>query len=363
MREQGSARFPFVVALDSVRTEAPVQQDDEPGAIPAQFPADSELRARIAYALARSGLFTRVLASKPPEAEDSLQPDVLLDVELRGSDFGAGHPALGPAVFSTVAWLFVGPLSWLIEDREYSEGEVELALHLSFPEALRPSDTPEWSPQIYDNVFLVQGLRLSLLERGGLGDWFANILLPPWAGDGEPEKAGARLGQKVVEFVAERCEEFFRNVDDSYLRETDAYLIQDTPSGHLLVVSRDNLVQLELSRPQSTSESVTLDSDARRDLMVGLDERPDRPDVDDLVRRSLPALARHKREWFAYEFGLPELLRMAPRGRGLIRIAVTVGDAGKRAQWTIDPGEDAWWTDVEGSDPGAPAAEVTRAPR
>lgn len=245
--------LPFIVRIDRVEVPTPDDSNDSLDgeteapvgggpAIPPRFESPEVLRERFAIVLEESGLFTKVVTSEGAEAH----PDLEIDIDITGDDFGKGSPTLGASISSTLAWLFTGHLSWLIENRQYPDSNIMLYLTIRVPDENGHME----STIIFRDDLLLNGLELNLLERADTGDWFMSILLPPWWGDGAPEVAGASLARRTVDFFASH--EVGRVVSRfplEYRNAFSSYLVHDPDGKRVIIISKEAVRQVDITGP------------------------------------------------------------------------------------------------------------------
>jgi len=247
-RVELSRALPFTVHLAEIRApqpkadagdEKPSGEDSDatPG-VPAVFSSNRELMTRrLAEALSARGLFVRVVAEERAEAP----ADLVMEVEIRGEDFGAGEIMAGGAAASTTVWLFAGPISWMIDDRQYPDSAVTMDVALR-----RPAGNEEGGqrPLFQDRLFL-KGLTLDFFERAESSDYLINILLPPWWGDGTPSVAGESLARKSLEhFVEREPDQILTRLPALYFESVQAFLVHLPEERAVVVISRPRVVQV-----------------------------------------------------------------------------------------------------------------------
>ena len=316
--------LPFIVRIDQVtippalRASSPESGDavgNDRISIPPRFDDEDELRRAIRSALDEAGVFTLVVTGEDP----GLPADLEMDVAVIGNDFGPGTADLGGAFSSTFAWLFGGHFSWLIPNRSFPDSNVKLNVWIR-----KPADEHQ-SGLYYDRLDLDR-LRLSLSERANVADWFVNILLPPWWGDGDPEIAGATLATKSVEYFAENepGEIANRLPGQHYLAE-DCFLVYDIDEDRLIIMSSRLVNQLELVVPGKEPRVFNADEMKARELVE--------KEVEE-IQASLSSMRITISAGFYYQVDLGNESYLDGDNRAqLIQIVTSVGE--REGHWTI----------------------------
>jgi hypothetical protein len=272
--------------------EATAEAEAKKGPVaPAMFDKTWEVTHELTRVLEEANVFTRIVA-----ADDKKTPvDLELEIEADGTDFGAGDPTVLGSLSSTVVWLLVGHLSWFIDNREYQDSNVSLRLSIR-PVPARPVETgtsvseaafprggeaPAVSPSaplasaaepkeakqagtkkrpsakaktapaapvraaarppdaVFQDALRLTGLRLNFIERAGVANWFINIFIPPFVGDGVPETAGQSLTHRGIEHFGEtEKERLVFSFPASYFRSTSRYLVPEPGKESVDIVSQ-----------------------------------------------------------------------------------------------------------------------------
>jgi len=237
--ERRTEPLPFVVKLNEVRIEVespvsrrgteesdwPGEGDEDDGAVetPPIFASPRELTRAIQN---EARVFTDVVTGEDPE----LPADLEFDIAITGTDFGPGQPNVGSGVFSTVAWLVGGHVSWFIDNREYSDSDVIVNA------TIRKAGQKKTDGVFQDNL-IPRSLQLNLIERANMGEWFLNILIPPVWVAGDSELAGTSLAKKLIEyFVEEEPVRIANRLPGS--DQLSSFLVYDRDNEELLIVAR-----------------------------------------------------------------------------------------------------------------------------
>ncbi|MCZ6794032.1 MAG: hypothetical protein O7J95_10510 [Planctomycetota bacterium] len=318
--------LPFSVLLREI--DPPAQSPDEMGdaSTPALFVDVGSLTRRLARSLEENGIFTRVLL----EGESDVTPDLELEITVNDYDFGPGRPTTRGAFLSTLAWMFGGPLSWFIDNREYPESRVSLLVVLrdGLPPGAGSEAASREAPEIFRDVLFLDGMQLSFLERADMSDWLWNILIPPWCGDGDPVEAGKSLVKRTETFFIDnespRILSFF---PADYVRRTFCFLGHDSRTEDLVIVS------------QQPVDGLTIRSERGEHRVLDQDEMP-RLEVAESDKETL-------RRWFRERVvGLGSdpsdryyRVPLEPWERGFVRIEALLEGGVAPTRWTIHRSE------------------------
>ncbi|MBI4603294.1 MAG: hypothetical protein HY721_15175 [Planctomycetes bacterium] len=255
--------LPFLVRLK------PVQVRSDPA--PPGFDDTETLTKDLAAALERSRIFTAVLADLPgdPDTEHlrRIPADLELEIEVTGESFGSGKPKILGALLSTLTWLLAGHLSWFIDNREYPDSS--LAMSLSIRPAARSPERREGEAgeDFFPDELRLRGLALNFLERGDMKSWLYNIVVPPWWGEGSPEKAGASLAKRSVGYFEERePDRILATFPLSYFKTTSRFLVNDPEKDRVIILSQEPVERIEIKAPRRKARA--LDADSVRALVI-----------------------------------------------------------------------------------------------
>ena len=235
--------LPFVVLVEPL-TVTP-GSDAEP-ALPLQQPQVDELHRKLAAAVRASGIFTRVLT----KAREDLPEDMVLKLGLRGNDFGEGQVMPGGAAISTFVWLVGGHLSWVIDNRSYPDAKVQLDVTLDRavdPDRRTPLGTK--GRAFFKENLSLKGLQLSFHERANADEWFLNIIVPPWWGDGDAGVASDSLVDRATErFQAEVPARILSRLPLNFQAEQRSFLVHRPETREIFLISRDRVLEIELRK-------------------------------------------------------------------------------------------------------------------
>ncbi len=261
--------LPFVVRLSTV--EIAVEQPgeaagDESGlagvAIPPRFADRARVTESIASSLRKTRLFTDVVTNDAPAA------DLILDIHIRGSDFGSGDALVIPSMLSTLTWLFVGHFSWWINDREYTRSDVvmDVAIRRARTSAadragrsvvsgdggtidvdVGSGGSDKAAAPLFEHELLIRGLRLGLIDRAGMADWFLSMVRPPWWGDGDVDRTGRSLATKAVESFADAEVPQIMSRFPERFHSWGGFLVDDVAKNRLIIASERALTGLRIS--------------------------------------------------------------------------------------------------------------------
>ena len=289
------------------------------------------LAAYLTNELAYAGLFTRVIpASDAPLAQsrttDTVEataasetgapkiniraPDLSLEVDLlcsglgavvieegeitEGTPFGEGSNAVFPCVLSTVAWLFTGPLSWLIPDREFGDPEAEdpeaegvTAPQLQIKSVLDGADDPD---PFNSNKITVSDYRefqvpqekidVRFVDRHDLRiAWLWNIVLPPWTPPSLISPSPEDLNESLAEAALLSISENLKRT----LRETFGQRLVRNSRALLFVATDDKYPYLLLAEDSAYAE--LLEEGAAPKSALGILEELDETKNPGIIQR------------------------------------------------------------------------------
>jgi len=305
-------RLPFSVRVAGVRVSE--------GAPPV-FGNPEELAVRFSESLEEAGIFTRVV----PRDDLTTAADLEVDVVISGDSFGPGRPTAGGAVFSTIVWLTVGHLAWLIDNREYVESSMVLNVVIR-PRARRSAGAQARPVEpVFADVLPLKGLQLSFLERADMKYWFFSLLIPPWIGDGDPSRAAANLARRVTGFFRDHePERLLLSFPSSYFRSSSRYLIYTPERPEVVIVSPPGVqkiaIQAEGQKPRLLDDPNVLDL-----LPV---EGPE----EEALRRLAAVRIVDMRPTVGDRYYRVPLLESET---GFIRVGVSPSEGGVPSMWTI----------------------------
>lgn len=327
----GEVRLPFTVRLNPLQTPDPAAMDAD--AIHPPRVDEEEFTRALADALMDENVFTYVVTASD---EWDRPVDLEMDVSIHGSDFGEGRATVDGAIFSTIAWLFVGYGAWYIDNRIYPDSNVILRFSLSAPGGAPDS-------QIFIDRLALKGMELSLSERARPEDWLLALLVPPWIGDGDREITGAALGRRIVEFFLQGgVGRIAQHLPGDHMKKLKCYLVHDSDEREIIIISEEKIAALQVL-PDVASEKgarTFRGEDSLRDYKVD--------DVSDVLRKLTARevlIGGEGEEFHFWRIGLED-------ASGYIRVEATLDNL-TTARWTI--------FDEGPTDPATVADSVSRA--
>ena len=312
--------LPFTVKLKEIKPPDPTEAQLENALTPALFDDPRELTRKLARSLGETGVFTRVLL----HGDAGTAADLELEITFNNYDFGAGQPTFGGATFSTLAWIFVGPASWLIDNREYLDSRV--SMQVVFRDAAQTSadSTARLEGHLFQDDLTLQGLQLSFLERSEPSDWFWNIFIPPWVGDGDRATAGRSL--------VERCERFFADNEPprmlarfpaDYIGRTACFLGYNSEKAELVIVSREPVGRVRIHGESSAPREID------QVELLGLAAQGSEKDaLRNWLRERVVGLGNLQTDRY---YGMP----LEDGEVGFVRVQAELEGGGPLARWTV----------------------------
>ena len=295
------------------------------------FDTDSTaLRIELAKALSDAGIFTRVFPDTKEYADTPADLD--LKIEIRGEDFGKGSPTTTGAVFSTVTWLLAGHLSWFIDNRVYPTSDVTMAVSARTAEEGVAEDAEPLAGDVFRDMLAVQNLSLSFIERADTKDWFFNILMPPWLGDGDEKAREESLAERTIEFFAENePERVLMLFPWRYFESTSRYLVYAPDTGELLILSQEPVESISIGVEGREPRVLSDRSEVARLRKEGAEEI----EVERLIAERAPTVITSSSYTSRY-YRIP----LEPDEVGYVHVEVLPVPQGKPpSRWTILRGE------------------------
>lgn len=344
-------RLPFTVKVHRIEPAGAASSDSrsgesddgearEPGSsapapgsvIPASFDDPEAMTSEFVRSLREAAIFTRVVTGE----ELGVLPDLEMQVEITGRDFGAGTPQVGGAIFSTFIWLFGGHLSWFINNREYPQSDVRMTIRFRAHQREVADDengpSADTGPlDLPDFTMVVNRLSLNFRERAGMGSWLANILLPPWYGDGDTSAAGRSLSRRSLGYlVSNESDRFLNRFPLDYFSTMDCYLVHDGDNDELILLSGQPVNRMEIrdrNGPIETLNMFELMNDFRVD-----EERERRltEELDIWLDERAVGLSQRAQHYFIIPIGNSALEEI----HGHLWVEVTLEDL-RTGRWTI----------------------------
>ncbi|MBN1444144.1 MAG: hypothetical protein JXA90_15645 [Planctomycetes bacterium] len=243
-RERPEGLLPFVVSIRGIDVRA----DSAPGGgledawIPPLIREPQRFKESLAESLAESAIFTDVLL----DGDESIPSDLELQFSVSGDDFGRGSVEAGGAVFSTLAWLFLGPVSWFIDNREYLDSNVILSVSLWLPED--PEAPGATRRPLFKEDLLLKGMELDFSERLDTRNVALNILLPPWWSDGNLEAAGASLVARSVDFFRKQApDRIIARLPGRHHEALASFLVYPPESEEVVLIARQPIKRIAIT--------------------------------------------------------------------------------------------------------------------
>lgn len=308
--------LPFTVRVNKVKMLK--KESNTNGVTPALFDLD-KVTKEVAETLENAGIFSLVLT----ENEKGVSPDLELQVEIVGSDFGVGEVKLSGAIYSTLAWLFAGHLSWFIDNREYPNSDVVLDVKLLTAKERAKEPQSKGGIAVFSRRISLKNLELDFKDRVDVQRSVLNILLPPWVGEGNSETAGRSLAdQSVVSFAKEVPEAISTYLPTNYFSNLSSFLLNDPAHNGVIIVAQRAIQSIKINRDGELLRQ--LNQDQAEALAV---KGRDRNKVQQLV------IDRSVGTGTGYRYYKLELL---DDERDYIQIEATFARSVVPSRWTID---------------------------
>lgn len=288
-------------------------------ATPALFTEQKALTRLFAQSLQEAGVFSRVVT----EDESKESVDLELEIKVDRYDFGASQTLVGGAVFSTLAWMFLGATSWFIDNREYPDSLVSLRVSLRHP--TESGARPE--TEIYEDEIALKGLQLNFSERADPVDWFWNLFLPPWLDTGNPDRAGRSLVERTPRFFGESAPpRLLSQLPNDYLRHAQCFLGYDpgeSEAPELVVVSRADVIRIAIRAEGADTREIGEEELGRLEVI----ESEQKANQQDWFRDRVHLVIEPSDQYFR--------IPLFDGERGFVRIEAEVAGSTPRARWTI----------------------------
>ena len=316
-------KLPFAVALEYVAL--PPIGESPRAATPALFAAPEDVTRDLAAAFEEIELFTVLTLTD----ESGPPPDLRLTITFEGNDFGPGNPLIGGATLSTLAWLFTGPASWWIDDHEYPESDVKVAL--DFSDAGRRG----LAPDIPMPSYTLDGMELDFVRRAEAVNWVLSFVVPPCFDAGDPEAAGAALAAETPAVFVDNVEMMLSTFPAAYVRHFACFLTYDRDEDRVLIVSQERLEKLTITpeggQPRAYREGSPTMRQFRRDNLV------DKKALFRYITEAHPGveIAVAVTQHYYYQIRLAEIFE--EQEDGLVRIRASLPE-GRTPSWTIERG-------------------------
>ena len=321
--------LPFTVRCEEIQLSEAAAREVEQAVTPALFTDPDQLTrltTQLVEALRETGIFTRVVM----EDEAAVPADLLLQIKVNSYDFGPSEATLPGAVYSTLAWFFVGAGAWLIEDRQYADSEVSLSVVLSDPGQPEAIAGGRAADAIFEDVLFLKGIQLSFAERSDYEDWFWNLFVPPFVGEGDPDNAGRSLVERSPAFFAEHePPRILSSFPALYFRRLLCYVGYYPERGELVLVSKADVDHVTIR-----AEGGEVRSLGEMEL-AELTAKPE--ETDDLWRWLTERVVGLGIEPTDQYFRIP----LEPGEKGFVRVEANLEGEGPPARWTIYRGEPA----------------------
>ena len=315
--ETRSEPLPFVLKVNPVQFVG-ISEGPEDSIAPDWARGDElALTERVARSLRDAGLFTRVVIA------DDAPADLELSLKIDGDSFGPGSPLWGGATFSTLVWLVVGPMAWIIEDREYSQSNISMTTEIRTPSR---GENPGQS--VFNDRVVLKGLRLSMIERANTGNWLLNIFVPPFLGDGDPTNAGRALSERAIErFIEEERDRIRWRLPAGHQDNLRTFLVYFPNEEEAVIVARNQVRKISIACDGGTRREIS--GRQVEELMAGGDTVVE---IGARASQKAQGIGTRPEEEIFYQIPLARYL--TERDKGLVRIHAFL-DRGT-SQWTID---------------------------
>lgn len=314
-------QLPFAVSLEYVALP-PISENSE-ATTPALFANTEDVTRDIAAALEGIELFTALTITD----ESGPPPDLRLKITFEGNDFGPGDLLAGGATLSTLAWLFGGPSSWWIDDREYPESDVKVAL--DFSDAGRRG----LSPDIPMPLYTLDGMELDFVQRAETVSWGLSFLVPPCLDAGDPRAAGTALALQTPHFFVDNVETMLSTFPAAYLRHFSCFLTYDREQEEILIVSQERLETLTIvpnvGEPRAYQEGSPAMRQFRRDDLV------DKQALFRYMTEAHPGIGSVIAVTQHYYYQIPLADVLGKDTGGLVRIRAALPE-GRTPSWTVE---------------------------
>jgi hypothetical protein len=322
--------LPFTVKLTEVKLPDLQGEGAEREQIstPAAFTDKEQLTERLAKALEQAGVFARVVTDK----DASISPDLELAIEIIGNDFGPGKTLVTGAIFSTLAWLFAGHLSWFIDNKYYPNSKVVMNISIRYPEAMMESAREKKPTDLWPDDLPLDGMVLSFFDRADTKHWFFNILVPPWVGEGNPAVAGRKLGEESVRFFAtNEPGRILTSFPGQYFQRMESFLVHDRENDRAVIITQSPITSIRISdegetirefRGDTELEEVKVNDDAKKKeiehLLAGRLVGIGKGSQTSSIRYYVVPVEEYRPEFLQIEVSLESGLESHPRGRWTI---------------------------------------------
>ncbi len=266
--------------------------------------------------------------------------------EISGTPFGEGENATFSCVLSTVAWLFVGPGSWLVPDREFgnTESQPKIAPRLEIKAELdgayyqdRPR-IPITVSDYADSPVEIEKIDMRFVDRHNLRiAWLWNILLPPWTPPGLISPSYEELNESLAEEALKAySENLIRKLREDFGKQlvdkSRAIMFVDTSAGG------DGYLYLLLKgQGEFSSALVMLEGESPTGGSAILEEVRDAAGVQ---KRAEQVLAGGEQDMSAYErvyrVKIEDIEGFRSTGGRYVKLAVFGRDINDRiGTWTV----------------------------